>query len=72
MYIYIYIYIYIYLISIPYLSHHGVYSKFERLISICEGFNPFRATGLFSYSLKTSEKVWFSGLFRRYRKRSVA
>ena len=34
--------------------------------------NPFHATDLFWYPLKTSENLWFSDVFRRYQKRSVA
>ena len=30
--------------------------------------NLFRATGLFLYPLKTSEKLWFSDVFREYRR----
>ena len=33
--------------------------------------NPFHQTGLFLYPLKTSENLWFSVVFRGYRKRSV-
>ena len=32
----------------------------------------FHATGLFLYPLKTSEILWFSDVFRGYRKRPVA
>ena len=35
-------------------------------------FNPFHATGLFLYNLKISENLWFSDIFREYRKRPVA
>ena len=35
-------------------------------------FNPFHATGLFLYDLKTLGNLWFSDVFREYRKRSVA
>ena len=35
-------------------------------------FNPFHATGLFLYPLKTSENQRFSDVFRGYRKRPVA
>ena len=39
----------------------------------CYGcFNPFRATGFFRYPLKTSEKLWFSDVFRGNQKRPVA
>ena len=31
--------------------------------------NPFHATGLFLYPLKTSGNRWFSDVFRGYRKR---
>ena len=34
--------------------------------------NPFDATGFFRYPLKTSENIWFSDVFRGYRKRPVA
>ena len=34
--------------------------------------NPFYATGLFLYPLKTSENQRFSDVFRGYRKRPVA
>ena len=34
--------------------------------------NPFHATDLFWYPLKTSENLWFSYVFRGYQKRSVA
>ena len=33
--------------------------------------NPFHATGLFLYPLKISENLWFSYVFRGYRKRPV-
>ena len=32
---------------------------------------PFHATDLFWYPLKTSENLWFTGVFRDYQKRSV-
>ena len=35
-------------------------------------FNPFHATDLFWYPLKTSENVWFSDVFKGYQKGSVA
>ena len=35
-------------------------------------FNPFHATGLFLFPLKTSENQRFSDVLRGYRKRSVA
>ena len=34
--------------------------------------NLFHATDLFLYLLKKSENIWFSGVFRGYRKRPVA
>ena len=34
--------------------------------------NPFHATDLFWYPLRTSENLWFSDVFREYQKRSVA
>ena len=34
-----------------------------------EIFNPFHATGLFTYSLKTSENLWFSSDFTGYKKK---
>ena len=33
--------------------------------------NTFHATGVFLYSLKTLENLWFSDVFRGYRKRPV-
>ena len=33
--------------------------------------NPFHATNLFLYPLKTSEKLWFSDVFREHGKRTV-
>ena len=39
---------------------------------ILVGINPFHATGLFLCPLKTSENLWFSDVFRVYRKRPVA
>ena len=35
-------------------------------------FNPFHATGLILHTLKTSENLWFSDVFRGSRKRPVA
>ena len=35
-------------------------------------FNPFHATGLFLYPLKTSKNLRFSDVFRGYRKRPMA
>ena len=35
-------------------------------------FNTFHATDLFWYPLKTSQNLWFSDVFRRYQKKSVA
>ena len=35
-------------------------------------FNPFHATDLFWYALKTSENLWFSDVFSGHQKRSVA
>ena len=34
--------------------------------------NPFHTTGLFRCPLKTSENLWFSDVFKGYRKRPVA
>ena len=40
--------------------------------NFCRHFiNPFYATFLFLHPLKTSKNLWFSDIFRRYRKRSV-
>ena len=35
-------------------------------------FNPFHATGFFLYCLKTFENLWFSAVFRGFRKGSLA
>ena len=40
--------------------------------SVGNGVNPFHASGLFWYPLKTSENLWFSDVFRGYQKRTVA
>ena len=37
-----------------------------------ECLNPFQANVLFLYLLKTSENLWFSDVFRAYRKRTLA
>ena len=37
-----------------------------------EIINPFHATDLFRYPLKTSENLWFSDVFGGYQKRPVA
>ena len=42
------------------------------LIVMTDLINPFHATDLFWYPLKTSENLWFSDVFRGYQKRSVA
>ena len=34
--------------------------------------DPFHANDLFLYPLKTSENLWFSDVFRGYRKRPMA
>ena len=52
------------------LSKVNVYEKgfpFTHLL-----LKPFHATGLFLCPLKTSEHLWFSDVFRGYRKRPVA
>ena len=38
----------------------------------CPTINPFHATGLFLYPLKTSVNLWFSDVFMGSRKRPVA
>ena len=43
--------------------------KYRDLVDL---FNPFYATGLFLYPLKASENLWFSDVFKKYRKRPVA
>ena len=49
--------------------------NFNLLLILWNGvyfLNPFHATGLFRYPLKISENLWFSDVFREYRKRPVA
>ena len=41
-------------------------------IMVTMTFNLFHVTGVFLYSLKTWEILWFSDIFRRYRKRLVS
>ena len=43
-------------------------ARYQNNLSI----NPFHATGLFLFPLKTLENLWFSDVFRGYRKRTVA
>ena len=45
--------------------------KMSQNLCFADVFNPFHATGIFRYTLKTSEHLWFS-VFRGYRKRPVA
>ena len=46
---------------------------YQRTINILlVTINPFHATGIFLYPLKKSENLWFSDVFRGYRKRPVA
>ena len=52
------------------LRHERVKSSQEQ--STISGINPFHATGLFLNPLKTSENIWFSYVFKDYRKRPVA
>ena len=40
--------------------------------SVNDYVNPFHATVLFRYPLKASENLWFSDVFKGYRKRPVA
>ena len=49
-----------------------LYKISESLITFGIRLNPFNATGLLRYSLKTSENRRFSEVFRGYRKRPVA
>ena len=52
---------------LPFLSF-VIYAKVK------QGINPFHATGLFLYPLNISGSgnLWFSDVFRKYRKRPVA
>ena len=49
-----------------------LYTKLQCLRKCNEDLNPFHSTCLFLYPLKTSENLWFSDVFRGYRKRSVS
>ena len=51
------------------LSKVNVYEKGFHFTHLLK---PFHATGLFLCPLKTSENLWFSDVFRGYRKRPVA
>ena len=48
--------------------------NYERQVNtyLALNINPFHATGLFLYPLKTSENHRFSDVFRGYQKRPVA
>ena len=37
--------------------------EYVYLVNVIFVFNPFYATGLFLYPLKTSENLWFSDVF---------
>ena len=52
--------------SIFYITINPLYLIVQKYL------NPFHATGFFWYPLKTSENLWFSDVFRGYRKRPVA
>ena len=59
--------------QIKHFKHHtfnGMCSLFTWFNRI--SVNPFHATGLFLYTLKTSENQMFTDVFRGYRKRPVA
>ena len=43
-----------------------------RKCDVLPTINPFHATGIFRYPLKTSENLWFSDVFRGYQKMPVA
>ena len=45
--------------------------KLQENISESTSGKPFHATGLFLYPQKKSEKLWFSDIFRKYRRRPV-
>ena len=45
--------------------------SFTQVLGIFFSINSFYTTGLYLYPLKTSENLWFSDVFRRYRKRPV-
>ena len=50
-------------------------TRFSRILNFqhyLSEIDPFQATGLFLYPLKTLENQGFSDVFREYRKRSVA
>ena len=47
-------------------------AKFQKQPFVDVLFNPFDATGLFLYPLKISKNIWFSDVFRGYRKRPGA
>ena len=48
-----------------------LFPKILRTCSFENTFNPFHVTGLFRYPLKISGNLWFSDVFRGYRKRPV-
>ena len=52
-------------------KHKFLYEKVATSKNILESFNPYQATDLFWFPLKTSENLWFSDVFRGYQKRSV-
>ena len=54
------------------LIENFIFSAVYSLIIIQPLLNPFHATGLFLYHLKTSENQRFSDIFWEYRKRPMA
>ena len=50
---------------------HMNYFNYFELNHCLLNFNPLNATGRFLYPLKTSENLWFSDVFKEYRKRLI-
>ena len=57
--------------SVDFLSHFSRHFS-DILLWFILFVNPFHVTGVILYPLKTSENLWFSDIFRGYRKRPVA
>ena len=54
------------------IKFHKIDALFEVIQLVLVIINPFHATGLFLFPLKTSKNLWFPDVFKMYNKRPVA
>ena len=55
---------------VKHLSYRQIVNCYVKII-FQSAINPFNVTGLFLHPLKTSKNLWFSDVFRGYRKRQM-